>query len=210
MKNGFHILPASRACRNFLACMHYIAFGLAAPAGAIPPASPAPVLEHQEFDAMLEAAFQPNLAGGNRTFIVHFTLPGAQSVRNMDWRLGLYRPDGRLVRQWRGRHALHCGSGETTVNWRASPALPAGIYMLHLRTGNIRQSRPIAVGRPATIVPAAAALDSQLGAGAASHDSPGRGGPRLPAWCRRPAGAAPGWPRFRHRVRQPAQPDQPQ
>ena len=161
MKNGFHILPASRFCRNLLACIYYIVPGLGAPAGPVPSA---PVLEHREFDAMLEAAFQPALAGGNRTFIMHFTLPGAQAVRLVDWRLGLYRPDGRLLRQWRGRHALHGGSGEATVDWHASPALPAGIYVLSLRTGNIRQSRPIAVGQPAMLVPAAATRASPLAA----------------------------------------------
>jgi len=158
MKNGFHILPASCACRNFLACLHYFALGLALPAGAAPPAVPAPVLEHREFDAMLEAAFQPPLAGGNRTFIVHFTLPGAQAERSVGWRLGLYRPDGRLLRQWRGRHVLHSGSGQATIDWREDPALPPGIYGLRLQTGGIQQRRPIAVGRPAMLVPAAAAL----------------------------------------------------
>jgi len=116
MKNGFHILPASRSDWNLLACLHYFALGLAAPAGATTQAPPAPTLEHREFDAMLEAAFQPPLAGSNRTFIVHFTLPGARAGSAVDWRLGLYRPDGKLLRQWRGRHALLGGSAQAAVD----------------------------------------------------------------------------------------------
>jgi hypothetical protein len=157
MKNGFHILPASRACRNFLARLHFLALCLASPAGAAPPAASAPVLEHQEFDAMLEAAFQPPTPGGNRAFIVHFTLPGAHAERDVNWRLGLYRPDGGLLRQWRGHHALRGENGQLTIHWRAAPTLPAGIYELRLETGNVRQRRPIAIGRPALLLPAAPA-----------------------------------------------------
>jgi len=161
MKNGFHILPASRACRNFLACMHCAGLALAAPAGAAPPRPPAPppapVLEHREFDAMLEAAFQPPAPGARRTFIVHFTLPGAHAARSVNWTLALHRPGGGLVRQWRGRHVLRGASGQATVNWRAPAALPAGIYLLHMQAGNIRQQRPIAIGQPALLQAAAAA-----------------------------------------------------
>jgi len=164
MKNGFHILPASRACRNFLACMHFAGIGLAAPASAAPPRPPAPppapVLEHREFDAMLEAAFQPSSPGASRTFIVHFTLPGAYAARRVNWTLGLYRPDGGLVRQWRGRHVLRGESGQAAVTWRAPATLPTGIYVLRLQTGNIRQQRPIAVGQPALLqAPAGVAMD---------------------------------------------------
>jgi len=148
MKNGFHILPASRACRIFLACMHLAMPALATPAGATPPA---PALEHREFDAMLEAAFQPPAAGQNRTFIVHFTLPGASVARRVNWTLRLYGHDGKLVRQWRGRHVLRGGSGQVQVNWRSPRTLPAGIYALRLQADSIRQRLPIAVGSPALL-----------------------------------------------------------
>ncbi len=161
MKNGFHILPASRACRIFLACMHFSALCLAGSANAAPGGRqrppPAPVLEHHEFDAMLEAAFQPPATGQKRTFIVHFTLPGANAARHVNWTLGLYSPAGELVHQWRGRHVLQGGSGQSQVNWRAPSALPAGIYELRLQAGNIRQRRPIAIGQPALLQPATAA-----------------------------------------------------
>ena len=165
MKNGFHILPASRACRNFLACMHCAALVIAAPAGAAPPRQPAPppapVLEHREFDAMLEAAFQPSAPGAKRTFIVHFTLPGATAARSVNWTLALHRPGGGLVRQWRFRHVLRGESGQAAVTWRAPATLPAGIYLLRMRAGNIQQQRPIAIGQPPLLQAAtAAAMDS--------------------------------------------------
>ncbi|WP_426335978.1 CehA/McbA family metallohydrolase [Pseudoduganella sp. R-31] len=145
--------------------MHFAGLGLGAPASAAPPRAqaqpPAPVLEHREFDAMLEAAFRPAAPGASRTFIVHFTLPGANAARNVNWTLALYRPGGGLVRQWRGRHVLRGDSGRATVNWRAPAALPAGIYTLRLQAGPIRQQRPIAIGRPAPLQAAtAAAMDS--------------------------------------------------
>ena len=162
MKNGFHILPASRACRNFLACMHCTTLFLAVPATAAPvgrqPPPPAPVLEHREFDAMLEAAFQPPAAGKNRTFIVHFTLPGAHAAQAVNWTLALHHPDGSLARKWRGRHVLHGGSGSTMVDWRVPATLPAGIYELRLQADHIRQRRPIAIGHPAPLQRAAATL----------------------------------------------------
>jgi hypothetical protein len=157
MKNGFHILPASRTCRNFLACLHYFATCMAAPAGAAPPAPAAPVLEHQEFDVMLEAAFPSPAPGRNRAFIVHFTLPGPHPVYQADWRLGLYRPDGSLLRQWQGRHVMHRENSMLKIDWQAESKLPDGIYQLRLEAGGIRQQRPIAIGRPALLLPAAAA-----------------------------------------------------
>ncbi len=167
MKNGFHILPASRACRGFIACLHVLAPALGAAAGAAPPPPPALVQEHNEFDAMLEAAFQPPPAGRNRTFMLHFTLPGAATMRTVDWALALHRPDGRLLRQWHGRQALRNGSGGVAVNWRAAAALPAGIYTLRLQAGNVRQQRPIAVGHPAPLLAATAPLPAAASAAAA-------------------------------------------
>jgi hypothetical protein len=115
-------------------------------------------LEHREFDAMLEAAFPPPPPGRDRTFIAHFTLPGASGARTVRWSIGLYRPGGDLLRQWRGRHVLRGGHGQVHVNWRAAPALPAGIYQLRLRAGDIEQRRPIAIGQPAPLLAAAAPL----------------------------------------------------
>lgn len=157
MKNGSVILPASGRFRSFLACLHYLALGLAAPAGAAPPPPAAPMLEHGEFDATLEAAFQAPRPGASWTFIVHFTLPDAQPPQEVEWRLALHRPDGTLLREWRGRHAMHGGSGQAAVHWRAPAALPSGIYDLRLEAGSIRQHRPIAIGRPAPLLPAAQA-----------------------------------------------------
>jgi len=153
MKNGFHILPASRRCRDFLACSHLLALWCGAAFAAAPPAPPsppsAPVLDHREFDATLEAAFQAPPARASRTFILHFTLPGASAQRKVDWTLELLRPDGRLVRRWHGRHALRGGEAQARIAWRASPALPPGIYALRLQAEHIRQCRPIAIGQPA-------------------------------------------------------------
>ena len=157
MKNGSNILPASRHFRNFLACLHYFALGLAAPLAAAPPPASAPALEHWEFDATLEADFQPPKLGASRTFIVHFTLPGALPPQQVEWRLALHRPDGALVRQWRGRHAMQGDSGRIAVSWHPPAALPAGVYELRLEAGEIRQRRPIAIGRPALLLPAAQA-----------------------------------------------------
>ncbi len=171
MKNGFHILPASRACRNFLAYTHLAALCLAAPAGAAPIAPqrppPAPVLEHGEFDAMLEAAFQSPASGQIRTFIVHFTRPGASATRPVKWTLGLHRPGGGLVHQWRGRHVLHADSGQAVVKWRAPASLPPGIYELRLQAEQIRQRRPIAIGQPLPLLPATATVAADGMAGPA-------------------------------------------
>jgi hypothetical protein len=139
--------------------LHYFALGLGLPAGAATPPMPrppaAPGLEHREFDAMLEAPFTAPAAGATRTFIVHFTLPGATAKRSVRWTIGLYRPDGELVRQWRGRHVLQGAHGLARVAWRAPAALPAGIYEVRLTAGTLRQRRPIAVGRPAQLLAAA-------------------------------------------------------
>ncbi|SFF76262.1 hypothetical protein SAMN05518865_104207 [Duganella sp. CF458] len=177
MKNGFHILPASRAGRNFLAFAHCAALCLAVPAGAAPTGPqrppPAPVLEHREFDAMLEAAFQPPARGHSRAFIVHFTLPGASATRRVNWRLGLHQPGGRLVHQWRGRHVLHGGSGQAVVKWRPPASLPAGIYELRLQAGDIRQHRPIAIGQAQPLLPASATVAADGMAGPARFDGLG-------------------------------------
>jgi hypothetical protein len=178
MKNGFHILPASRTCRIFLACMHFLALGLAGPAGAAPTGRqrppPAPVLEHGEFDAMLEAPFQPPATGRHRAFIVHFTLPGANAARRVNWTLELHRPGGGLVRQWRGRHVLHGGSGRAVVHWSAPATLPPGIYELRLQAGNIHQRRPIALGQPALLQPATLPATAADAAAAANLPGPAR------------------------------------
>ncbi|WP_229632089.1 CehA/McbA family metallohydrolase [Pseudoduganella violaceinigra] len=174
MKNRFHILPASRTCRNILACMQCAALGLATSPGAAahsPPAPPpAPILDHREFDAGLEADFQAPATGRNRTFIVHFTLPGASAAQRVDWTVGLYRQDGKLINEWRGRHVLHGDSGKASVRWRPSRSLPAGIYELRLEAGGIHQRRPIAIGHPALLLapaapPAAAVLEARRRAG---------------------------------------------
>ena len=181
MKNGSHILPASRACRGFLSRVHRLTLCALACAGPTGPAQAAPpVLEHREFDAMLEAAFAPPRPGEERAFIAHFTLPGATGARRIKWTIGLYRPDGRLLREWRGRHVLRGGNGQVRVAWRATPALPAGIYDVRLRAGAIRQRRPIAIGQPAPLLAAAAPLPAP-GAAAASgaHAPPLRGPARL-------------------------------
>ncbi|WP_374583250.1 CehA/McbA family metallohydrolase [Pseudoduganella sp.] len=166
MKNGFHILPASRLSRVTAACVQGLAASLAslaAPATAAPPAS---AQEHREFDAMLEAAFPAPPAGQARTFILHFTLPGARPAQGGAWQLSLHRPDGRLLRQWRGRHAARQGSGRVQIAWRADAGLPSGIYELRLQAGDIRQRRPIAVGQPALLLAASAAPPAPGTAGA--------------------------------------------
>ncbi|MYN03360.1 phosphotransferase [Pseudoduganella sp. DS3] len=65
--------------------------------------------------------------------------------------MSLHRPDGRLVRQWRGRHVLQHGHGRVQVPWRATAAMPNGIYELRLQAGEIRQRRPLAIG-PTTLL----------------------------------------------------------
>ena len=180
MENGFHILPASRACRGFIACMHcgVLSIGLAARA-----APPAPALEHNEFDAMLEAAFQPPAASHHRTFILHFTLPGAKSAHAVEWSLAVQRPDGRLLRQWHGRHAMHADTSRVQVVWRTGPGLPPGIYQVRLQANGIRQQRPIAVGQPALVSAAARPAPANPAAPAAAP---------APALAARPAGPAAG------------------
>jgi hypothetical protein len=145
-------------CRVLIACVHGFAAGAAIPASAAAaPAAPAPTREHREFDAMLEAAFTPPAPGEMRTFILHFSLPGARAGHAVGWQLALHRPDGRLLRQWRGRHALRGGHGQAQVRWRAAAALPGGIYELRLQAGGLVQRRPIAIGRPALLAAAPAA-----------------------------------------------------
>ncbi|WP_342113145.1 CehA/McbA family metallohydrolase [Pseudoduganella sp. OTU4001] len=137
---------------------------------------------------MLEAVFTAPAPGRTRAFILHFTLPGAKAALPIDWQLNLHRPDGRLLRQWRGRHALLRGNGRVQVQWRAAPTLPAGIYELRLQAGDTTQRRPIAVGHPiplvaAAVPPAAATAQS---ASATPRDSaarahvPATGPQRLP------------------------------
>lgn len=158
MKNESHILPASRLRGVFLACAQGLTTSLANMTGATaaaPPAPPAaPAMEHREFDAMLEAPFQAPAAGQARTFTLHFSSPGASKAQPMRWQLSLHRPDGQLLRQWRGRHALQRGQGRVQVHWRAAEGLPSGIYELRLQAGGIRQRRPVAIGQ-ATLLTAA-------------------------------------------------------
>ncbi|MTW12049.1 phosphotransferase [Pseudoduganella eburnea] len=70
--------------------------------------------------------------------------------------MGLYRPDGSLLRQWHGRHAMYRENSMLKINWQAASTLPTGIYELRLEAGGIRQQRPIAIGRPSLLFAASA------------------------------------------------------
>jgi hypothetical protein len=166
--------------------LHCLAAAAAAASGSAAQPPAAPLLEHHEFDATLEAGFQPPAFGASRTFIMHFTLPGAKAARTVVWSLSLHRPDGSLLRRWHGRHTLRGGAGQAQVAWRAHPGLPAGIYELRLQAGGIRQHRPIAVGQPALLVAATTPLPPPAPlASPGNAAAPQAGAPAIPA--RRPA-----------------------
>lgn len=184
MNNGPTILPASRLRGISAACAVALAAASSIPARAAPPPATAPAMEHREFEAMLEAAFAAPAAGQMRTFILHFTLPGARKAPAIAWQLSLHYPDGRLLRQWRGRQALRGGSGRVQLAWRAASSLPSGIYELRLQAGDIRQRRPIAIGQPTLLVAARAPLPSPAAPAAAQ---PPRHGPAAPTAVQSPS-----------------------
>ena len=160
MAHRSHILPASRQALAQAVLSTPLALLLQA---AAIPAQAAPILEHSEFAATLEAPFAAPSGNATRTFILHFTAPGAAPRRLVDWTVELRRPDGGLLRQWRGRYVLRQGEGQHTLGWRAPP-LPDGIYQLRLQArpdganGSADwQEWPLAVGSPALLATPAAA-----------------------------------------------------
>ncbi len=122
-------------------------------------ASAAPA-EHQEFDAMLHAPFQPGAAPA-RTFTLTFAYPGLAQPANVDWRVELLAPGGRTVLRWGGRARLDSDEITVPVPWSGrlgSAPAPSGIYRVRLRAlvqgdahDDVEQEWDIAVGAPPAI-----------------------------------------------------------
>ncbi|WP_229259631.1 CehA/McbA family metallohydrolase [Duganella aceris] len=87
-------------------------------------------VDHQEFDATLQAPFRADADGG-RELTLHF----AQQAGRVRWRLELLAPAGDTVlRRWRGEHLLGDALPVTVkLRWQHSARTPAGIYRLRLR-----------------------------------------------------------------------------
>ncbi|MES2264977.1 MAG: CehA/McbA family metallohydrolase [Pseudomonadota bacterium] len=125
----------------------------------------APVADHHEFDAVLEAPFHPGADDAAPVIKLHFSEPGARA-RRVAWRLALLAPDGRRLRLWRGSGRLRGGALDVRLPWSIRPAAaaPAGVYQLQLEADTrsrqpLRQRWDIAIGQPpALAMPAFAML----------------------------------------------------
>ena len=96
--------------------------------------------DHGEFEAILQTPFHAD-NHGIRTITLHFNYPYSEQTQQVRWRVELLRDDGRVLRHWKGRHALAAAPVEVAIRWRSaargatSTDLPAGVYRLRLRAG---------------------------------------------------------------------------
>ena len=93
------------------------------------------VLDHSEFEATLTAPFQGD-ANGGRSFTLVFDYPLVAAPQTVTWRLELFAPGGRVVRQWDGTRSLVRGPVSVDARWdgRVGAALaPAGIYRVRMQ-----------------------------------------------------------------------------
>jgi hypothetical protein len=120
-----------------------------AAACALPVASGATTVDHQEFDASLQAPFRAD-AGGGRDVTLYF----ARQAGRVRWQVDLLAPRADTVlRQWRGERLLGdaAQSAVVTLRWQQGAATPAGVYRLRLRASldgaqDTEQIWPVAVG----------------------------------------------------------------
>lgn len=116
---------------------------------ALAAASGATTVDHQEFDASLQAPFRAD-AGGGREVTLYF----ARQAGRVRWQLDLLAPRAAtVIRQWRGERLLGdaAQSAVVTLHWQQDAATPAGVYRLRLRASldgaqDTEQIWPVAVG----------------------------------------------------------------
>jgi hypothetical protein len=142
---------------------------------AMAAASHAMTVDHQEFDATLQAPFRADSGGGR-----DLTLRFAQQAGRVRWRLDLLASNkDTVIRRWHGERLLDDAAQPATVTlrWRANAATPDGLYRLRLRASldgaqDSEQIWPVAVGPApppafaasiAAAPPEAAAYDIHLG-----------------------------------------------
>jgi hypothetical protein len=115
-------------------------------------------VDHQEFDATLQAPFRADSSGGR-----DLTLRFAQQAGRVRWRLDLMASSkDSVLRRWHGERLLGDAtqSATITLRWQADPATPAGLYRLRLRASldgaqHSEQIWPVAVGpAPPAFAPA--------------------------------------------------------
>jgi hypothetical protein len=123
---------------------------------AMPPASGATTVDHQEFDAVLQAPFHADSSGARLV-----ALSFSQQEGRIRWQLDLLAAGSdTVIRRWRGERSL---GGTVTLRWQAGAATPSGMYRLRLRASldddqHTEQAWPVAVGTAATVAPSVAAL----------------------------------------------------
>lgn len=117
---------------------------------AMPWASDGITVDHQEFDAVLQAPFHADSSGA-RLVAMYFS----QQEGRIRWELDLL-PAGNdtVIRRWHGERSL---GGMVTLRWQAGAATPSGMYRLRLRASldddqHTEQTWPVAVGTAAAPV----------------------------------------------------------
>jgi hypothetical protein len=106
--------------------------------------------DHDELDATLHAPYQGG-PDGARTFTLALSNPQAREVARVPWSVQVERPDGRVLKRWRGTERMFRRPVSIRLHW-TPPRLPAGLYTVRLRAGNeVEQAWTIAVGRPPTV-----------------------------------------------------------
>jgi hypothetical protein len=134
-------------CRT-LPCLLLIALLTACGGGseqkatATPPSSAPAVaaraadLDHDEFEAALEAPFTSTEANGSRNFTMRFSHPGAAPTSAFVWHLELLDGRVQVVQQWQGEAPASGGTVAVEVAWAGKTgklaALADGSYRLHL------------------------------------------------------------------------------
>jgi hypothetical protein len=114
--------------------------------------SHATTVDHQEFDAILQAPFRAD-ADGARTIQIDFNYPGTLTAHRLRWQLALLPQNIQAAaRTWRGESRLGAEPLKVAVRWQAYAATPGGMYRLRLRATlddgeDVEQSWPVEVGR---------------------------------------------------------------
>ena len=110
---------------------------------AMPLDGDATTVDHQEFDAILQAPFHAD-SSGTRIVTLHFS----QQAGSVRWQLDLLGSrNNAVIQRWRGERPL---GGSVTLRWQVGAATPRGLYRLRLRASvdndqHAEQTWPVAV-----------------------------------------------------------------
>ncbi|HEY0661980.1 MAG TPA: FlgD immunoglobulin-like domain containing protein, partial [Lysobacter sp.] len=100
-----------------------------------PMAAAAELLDHDEFDASLDASFRGER--GQWPIALTFDYPAADRTTHAAWVLEVLSPDGDVVRQEKGLTPLGEGHARVATRWdgrdQDGRKLPAGYYTVRLR-----------------------------------------------------------------------------